>query len=255
MPLATEQEIQSAYRGQKLAGDYVAERFVAPLMAMLHERQVAAVNRVLREERPGRTLEVAPGPGRITREICPRMSARGASGPQTELVCLEYNEGMIAEGRAASGPEVKWVQGNAFELPFGQEFDALYSFRFVRHFHREDRGRLYAQFRKVLQPGGWLVLDAVNEAVSGPLRKANPDDYKIYDKLYRDENELREELKAEGFEVVRLEKVQRWFPLQCRAQVLLGPRSATLCRWTIEALEWLSRGPSLEWIVTARRAE
>ncbi len=274
MTLATETEIQSAYRGSEVAGQYVAQRFIAPLMAMLHERQVAAVNRVLREARPGRTLEVAPGPGRITREICPLgsargasglhgasacgasglHSARGASGLQTELTCLEYNEGMIGEGRAACGEKVRWVQGNAFELPFGQEFDALYSFRFVRHFHRTDRARLYEQFRKVLVPGGWLVIDAVNEAVSGPLRRANPEAYPIYDKLYRDEAELRGELADEGFSVVRLQRVQRAFGWQSRAQVLLGPRSRRLCRWTIEALERLPFGANLEWIVTARRA-
>jgi ubiquinone/menaquinone biosynthesis C-methylase UbiE len=115
-------------------------------------------------------LEVAPGPGRITRDVA----------PAGELVCLEYNEGMIAEGRRCCGEHVRWVQGNAFELPFGEgEFGFAYSFRFVRHFHRADRDRLYAQLRRVLEPGGWLVMDAVNARVSAPIRDANPEAYPI----------------------------------------------------------------------------
>jgi ubiquinone/menaquinone biosynthesis C-methylase UbiE len=244
MSASTENEIQSAYRGSETAQKYVAERFVSELYRLLHERQVCAVQRVMDEARPNRTLEVAPGPGRLTRDV----------RPTGELVCLEYNEGMIAEGKAACPSSVKWIQGNAFELPFGQQFDFLYSFRFVRHFHREDRGRLYEQFRKVLRPGGWLVLDAVNQVVSEPLRQANPAAYPIYDKLYRNEEELRTELAEGGFEVERIVPVQRWFGPQSKAQMLLGPRSRLLCRWAIRTLERMRRGPALEWIVTCRRA-
>src|SRR5438093_11576510 len=108
MILATENEIQHAYSGQEKAAHYVEQRFVAPLMELLHERQVGAVNRVMDEQKPQRTLEVAPGPGRLT----------SAVRPPGELVCLEYNEGMIAEGRPLCDPAVDWVQGNAFDLPF-----------------------------------------------------------------------------------------------------------------------------------------
>ncbi|MBI1903229.1 MAG: methyltransferase domain-containing protein [Planctomycetia bacterium] len=243
MPLATEREIQQSYREPLAAQRYVQNRFASELMALLHERQVAAVNRVMGVAKPQRTLEVAPGPGRVTRDV----------RPAGELVCLEFNEGMIAEGRRCCGDDVRWIRGNAFELPFQDgEFDFAYSFRFVRHFHRDDRSRLYAELRRVLQPEGLLVLDAVNARVSGPLREANPEAYPIYDKLYRNEAELRQELAEAGFDTLSIEPVQRWFSLQYKAQVLLGPRSRRLCRWTIRTLEHLRRGPALEWIVTAR---
>ncbi|MCH8147029.1 MAG: hypothetical protein IH987_03425, partial [Planctomycetes bacterium] len=69
MPLATELEIQESYQDRAVAERYVAKRFANELMGMLHERQVAAVDRVMRAEGPGRTLEVAPGPGRWTRDV------------------------------------------------------------------------------------------------------------------------------------------------------------------------------------------
>ena len=242
--LSTEQEIQAAYSASERAKAYVNCRFSYPLMELLHERQVGAVNRIMRRWQPRRSLEVAPGPGRLTRDVA----------PAGELACLEFNEGMIAEGRRACGPAVQWMQGNAFELPFEQEFDFLYSFRFVRHFHRDDRRRLYEQFRGVLKPGGWLMLDAVNAAVSAPLRAAHPGDYPIYDKLYESEEELRSEMQEAGFDVVQVDPVQRWFNLQSRVQVMIGPRSRWLCRCLIQTLESLRRGPALEWIVTCRRA-
>lgn len=244
MTLATELEIQQSYRDPLAAERYVEDRFASELMALLHQRQVAAVNRVMHEAKPPRTLEVAPGPGRVTRDVM----------PPGELVCLEFNESMIDQGRRSCAAPVRWVRGNAFDLPFQDgEFDFAYSFRFVRHFHREDRNRLYAELRRVLQPGGRLVLDAVNARVSAPLREADPQAYPIYDKLYADEAELRRELTEAGFEPLRIEPVQRWFSLQYKAQVLLGPRSRRLCRWAIRTLERLRRGPSLEWIVTARK--
>lgn len=243
MTLATEAEIQQSYQDPVTAQGYVENRFVAPLTRLLHERQVGAVNRAIRGIHPRRTLEVAPGPGRVTRDV----------QNTGELTCLEFNEGMITEGRRCCSERVQWVRGNAFEMPFeAADFDFAYSFRFVRHFHRGDRDRLYAELRRILKPGSLLVLDAVNEQVSGPLRQANPAGYPIYDKLYRDTDELTTELGAAGFEVVRLESVQRWFAMQYRAQVLLGPRSQLLCRLAVQALEHMRRGPALEWIVTCR---
>ncbi|MHB8974342.1 MAG: class I SAM-dependent methyltransferase [Pirellulaceae bacterium] len=244
MVISSEDNIGEAYRDQIVAKEYVERRFDSELNRLLHDRQVRAVRSILDAARPRRSLEIAPGPGRITRDL----------DPPDELVCLELNDGMIAEGRKACRESVQWVQGSAFELPFAQEFDFVYTFRFLRHFHREDRERLYTQIRKVLRPNGSLVIDAVNEQVSEPLRRANPEDYPIYDKLYRTEQELRTELAGAGFEVLQLEPVQRWFPLQYRAQVLLGPRSRWLCRLAIQTLERLRRGPALEWIVTCRRA-
>src|SRR5437660_1434863 len=100
MQLKTEGEIQRAYQGESIAARYIDERFVSELHRLLHDRQVAAVQRTIDRHRPQRVLEIAPGPGRVTRHV-------RAPG---QLVCLEYNEGMIAQGRAACDPGVVWTQ-------------------------------------------------------------------------------------------------------------------------------------------------
>jgi SAM-dependent methyltransferase len=145
------------------------------------------------------------------------------------------------------------VRGDGFRLPFGPAFDLVYSFRFIRHFLRPDRERLYGEVRRVLQPGGHFIMDAVNERVSRPLRQAHPEDYPIYDELYQ-EDALRRELAGAGLQVMTLEPVQKFFGWQSGSQILLGPRANWLNRWVIRALERLPGRNPLEWIVTCRRA-
>jgi SAM-dependent methyltransferase len=243
MALATETEIRGAYESDATAASYVADRFVSELHRLLHDAQVAAVQRVIDRVRPRRALEIAPGPGRATRDI----------RPTGTVVCVEFNQGMIAHGRSACGNGFEWVRGDGFRLPVGSGFDLVYSFRFVRHFHREDRERLYAEIRRVLRPGGYLVIDAVNERVSRPLRDEHPEEYPIYDKLYQPD-ELRDELSSAGFAPVELTPVQKFYRAQLRSQVLLGPRANSVNRLFVRGLERLPKREGLEWIVTCRRA-
>jgi SAM-dependent methyltransferase len=133
---------------------------------------------------------------------------------------------MIEQGCSACGSMPRWVRGDGFQLPFSNVFDLVYSFRFVRHFHSKDRDRLYAEIKRVLRPGGYFLMDAVNDRFSKPLRIAHPEEYPAYDKLYRPE-ELREELNKAGLEPVELFPVQKYFRWQYRSQTFLGPRS----RW------------------------
>jgi ubiquinone/menaquinone biosynthesis C-methylase UbiE len=242
MPIASEAEIQQAYQDDASAARYIEIRFESELNRLLNGRQVAAIQRVLDQAEPHHILEIAPGPGRITRQL----------RPTGRLVCLEYNQSMIEQGRPAVGAPVTWVRGNGFRLPFAEQFDLVYSFRFVRHFHHEDRTRLYSEVKRVLKPGGLFLLDAVNRRVSQPLRNAHPEEYPIYDKLYREE-ELRGELTQAGLEPIAIEPVQRFFTWQSLSQVLIGPRANWLNRWIIRGLERLPRRDGLEWIVTCHR--
>jgi SAM-dependent methyltransferase len=244
MRVSSVEGIRDAYKKQAIAASYFQTRFANELMGLLHGQQVDVVQRIFDQQRPFASLEVAPGPGRITRDL----------KPTGRLICLEYNSEMIREGKAACKNNAHWIRGDAFQLPFQNEFQLVYTFRFIRHFQQADRQRLYAQIRNVLQPGGILILDAVNEKVSGPLREHDPASYPIYDKLYRDPAELTMELNEGGFDLVELLPVQRWYAMQYRAQVLLGPRNRWLCRKVIRLLEQVRRGPSLEWIITCRRA-
>ncbi len=91
MMFATEREIQRVYQDKTAAQEYIDERFASELNLLLHDRQVAAVKTVTGRLGSGRILELAPGPGRVTRDV-----QQGGT-----LVCLDFNEAMIQIGREA----------------------------------------------------------------------------------------------------------------------------------------------------------
>ena len=243
-------QIRDAYRDSGVAGRYVEERFVEPLGALLHARQVAYLTRVLRGLEPQRVLEIAPGPARLTADVAPFL------GPHPVLI--DASAQMLAEARRRLGAEFssrcEFVHGDAFSLPFASTFDCVYTFRLIRHFEQEDRRRLYAQIARVLRPGGSLVFDAVNEEVSAPVRRAaHAEAHRHYDALFQREA-LERELEDAGFRVTDLHGVQRRYSLLSGLQVLVAPRSRLLARTAMEVVDRMGGGPPLEWIVRCVRA-
>ena len=240
-------ELRDAYRDEVVARQYVDTRFREPLGAMLHARQVDALTRLIDATRPRRVLEIAPGPGRLTVDI-----AQAING---QTVLLEASAQMLGEARRRLAGIVRppdLLQGDAFHLPFGRAFDLVYSFRLIRHFMAPERARLYCEIARVLRPGGYLVFDAINEAVSAPLRAhARPGEYEHYDALTRPDV-LEEELRYADLQLVSLEGVQRNYPALSRIQTLVAPRSRAVARMAIELTDRLGGAP-LEWIVTCRR--
>jgi ubiquinone/menaquinone biosynthesis C-methylase UbiE len=239
-------EIRDAYRQDKVARDYIDERFREPLGALLHDRQVSALRRVMSQHKPLSVLEVAPGPARLTKDLSGDLAGFGA--------VMDASAQMLREARRRLGPSTRWkaVQGDAFNLPFREQFDLLYSFRLVRHFDTPDRQALYRQFARVLRPGGLLVFDAVNELVSKPLRERTPDEYQHFDAMFH-LAALRGELEAHGFRPLAFEGVQHRFPLMQQIQILVGPRNRRIARWLLEACDRMPAGEPLEWIVVCQR--
>lgn len=240
-------QIRDAYRKDNVARNYIDERFVEPLGALLHDRQVAALKRVISEHRPASVLEVAPGPARLTTEVANVFTGIGA--------VMDASAQMLSEAKRRLGDASRWrpVQGDAFNLPFGSQFDLVYSFRLVRHFDTSEREALYRQFARVLRPGGLLVFDAVNELVSRELRRHAPEEYKHFDAMFH-LDALRQELEAHGFKPLTFEGVQHRFPALQRIQILVGPRNRRVARWLMEACDRMPAGEPLEWIVVCQRA-
>jgi ubiquinone/menaquinone biosynthesis C-methylase UbiE len=238
-------EVRDAYRSTAVARDYVRERFKEPIGALLHDRQVQAVVSEIEQRRPARILEIAPGPARVTVDVARRVSKR--------WTLVDASRQMLEQARQALG-DGGWplLQGDAFALPVQGNFDLVYSFRFIRHFDSADRRRLYAEIHRLLRPGGALIFDAVNEFVSGPLRRESPSEYPVYDALLRPKG-IRAELQEAGFCEVALEGVQRRYRTLCALQKYVAPRSRTMARGAMEVVDALPGGEPLEWIVTCRR--
>src|SRR5438067_13433404 len=219
-PISTKHGIQEFYDDPDVVGSYIAVRISEPFNTVLHERQVGFLNRVIGDLRPHRVLELAVGPGRLSAEV--------HAAPV--MVGMDGSPNMLAEARrrtGARGLAWRFVRGDGFSLPFATgSFDLVYTLRFIRHFDRSGRETLYRELKRVLRPGGHLVLDAQNRLVSLPHRvKQGLHTYKVYDELWLRE-ELIADLEGAGLVPRRVEGVMRRFtpPPRLNRRRYLPPR-------------------------------
>jgi demethylmenaquinone methyltransferase / 2-methoxy-6-polyprenyl-1,4-benzoquinol methylase len=108
--------------------------------------------------RPGEdVLEVATGTGVQLVRLASANHGGRTSG-------VEISEGMLAQTRqrldhAGLAGQVEVIEGSALELPFADEsFDLVVNGYMLDLLPRDDIPRALAQFKRVLRPGGRLVL-------------------------------------------------------------------------------------------------
>jgi len=112
-------------------------------------------------------LEVGCGNGMIWRENLERVP------PCWRLTLTDLSEGMVAEARGALGDRARYAVSGVEELPFEDEsFDAVIANHML--FHVEDRGRAFAEIRRVLRAGGTFVSTTVGRDHLRELRELAP---------------------------------------------------------------------------------
>lgn len=246
MSLQKPAEIQAYYRDGEVVARYLERRTAQPLNGTLHDAQVRFLRQVVAERAPQRVVEIAPGPARLTSEL---------SIPGVGLA-VEFSDGMLAIARQRVA-DTRWrfVRGDAFHLPVTDGCaDLVYAFRFVRRFQPAQRQQLYAGIRRILRPGGALVLDAQNRAIALPHREAKGlDRYPVYDALY-DRDELVAELGSAGFRVTRVASVMKHFRIQQQLNRLRLVGLDALARGLIRALEMIPSNNPSTWIVLSEVA-
>lgn len=125
--------------------------------------------------RPGeRVLDVGCGSGRLVPLILE------AVGSGASLVELDFAPGMVEQARRKTDdPRVTFQVGDAHDLPFPDgDFDRVIALALLPHL--DDPGMALREFRRVLKPGGWLViahqlgreaLDRLHGESSKPVRR------------------------------------------------------------------------------------
>src|SRR5213594_1107015 len=63
------QGVAALYQDVEVAESYIQKRFSHSWSRLLHQKQVAEVNRVLQSWQPASVLEIAPGPARIAADL------------------------------------------------------------------------------------------------------------------------------------------------------------------------------------------
>jgi SAM-dependent methyltransferase len=164
-----------------------------PFLFELHRAMLRLLERLFRARFPAGGLVLDAGCGRsLFTEIRPDWPFRVVAG--------DVDLDLIASRRAAF-PQVLWLVSGADVLPFRDgAFDGLFAGELVEHL--EDPRKGLREFRRVLRPGGTLVLTTPNRLrlanlVDGSERPYGPDHLS---ELSHDE--LAALLPAEGFDVV-----------------------------------------------------
>lgn len=247
--------VSKLYEDGRVAGEYLAQRGQFSWQRLLHQLQTAVLQREIAATRPNSVLELAPGPAR---------HAVGLAGIR-QGVMLENSTAMIkiAQERLKQARLDRiWsvVQGSAFELDIlGDQnpFDLVYSFRFIRHFDRDERRALYSGIRSRLRTNGTLVFDVVNKRVRDRLdtrtAPAAQSALPVFDMTYEPDS-FRTEMNAAGFAVRALVPVIGHFQLQSTISHKLDAVAPALSRGLIGAIERIPATQPLEWVAVCSKS-
>lgn len=145
-----------------------------------------------------RVLDVGGGIGGTARLLAEKQGCFVTVLDLTEEYC---RAGEMLTRRTGLDDRVTFQHGSALEMPFP---DALFESVWTQHssMNIEDKGRLYREIRRVLQPGGRLALYEVMEGEGGPVHFPVPwaDDARI--SFLRRPEDVREMVIAAGLREV-----------------------------------------------------
>lgn len=210
------QSVTTVVRGKAVnttfSGDIPAnyDRYLGPLF---FEPYAFEVGRRIATIRPSRLLELACGSGRVTKRLCESLEGVGV------VTATDISPAMIEEARRnVSADNVEWNVVDAMDLPYpDNSFDAVvcqFGIMFV-----PDRVRAYMEARRVLKPGGTVLVSSWDSLEANPiaqppnelLHQFFPDNTPRFYEIpfsYNDESIMRHEFKDAGFEEVTIELVQ-----------------------------------------------
>jgi len=186
----------------------IYDRHLSYMFAPYAEELVARVPR----DEGLRVLELAAGTGIVTKPL------REALPGSSSLVATDLNDAMIDYAKGAvPGDGIEWRQADAQALPFEDEsFDAAvcaFGFMFL-----PDKVQGWREARRVLRPGGTLLANVWASRDENPVPRViherlgelfpdNPPPFLDTPYGYHDEERLRADLAAAGWDDARLDDV------------------------------------------------
>lgn len=135
--------------------------------------------------------------------------------PEADVTVIDITENMLEKLKQRSfASHVTTICGDFFEVPFGENYDAVISTSALHHFKKEEKMRLYKKIFECLRNNGEFIncdyIALTQEIEDEQLYELehNIDDDKHIDIPLTVENEL-EILKAVGFEEVTSSNVDK----------------------------------------------
>jgi len=147
-----------------------------------------------------RLLDVGSGIGGPARYMAHRFGCRVTGIDLTAEFCDAARHLTQLLGLEA---KVDYQQGDALKMPFADgTFDGAYSMNVSMNI--ADKPALYREIRRVLKPGGWLMLSELAKGPGAPLDYPTPWAATASESFLATPEETKTGLEAAGFEVLEL---------------------------------------------------
>lgn len=157
-PIADKSLIASQFGGASKTYDGASR-----LQRIMGEEMLDVLKLIGDDLRPRRILDLGCGTGRFTRKI--------AQIWPCQVTGVDLSPGMIGQASEQSGRAVEWLVADAESLPFpSNSCDVVFSNLMVQWC--DDPRTVFAECRRVLKPGGRLVLSTLLDGTLAELKQA-----------------------------------------------------------------------------------
>ncbi|MBW4933887.1 malonyl-ACP O-methyltransferase BioC [Marinobacter sp. F4206] len=134
------------------------------LQRLMGEVMLRSLATASEDGRPLRVLDLGCGTGWFTRKLAQIQ-------PSSRLTGVDLSPGMVRKAREHGGAEIDWLVADAEALPLpDRSFDMVFSNLMIQWC--ADPGPVLAECRRLLKPGGRLMMSTLLEGTLGELVRA-----------------------------------------------------------------------------------
>src|SRR3989344_5758317 len=203
-------DLREHYNREDISKNYEGLRFSSLAGQIEHIVGINLINSIIEKEKPNLVLEIATGPGRLTKDMKLWNKGIGIDSSSNMLKLTKKN---------VSNPNWKFIKTDVMKMPFKRNyFDMIISFKLLMHFNNEEREKAYKEIGRVLKRNSLFLFDIGNKKYSKPVfikillkiygfffksRQYNKLLPPIYNTLVT-RDELIKELKNNNFDVVKI---------------------------------------------------
>ena len=175
-----------------------------------HLIEINLINSIIKKEKPKLVLEIATGPGRLTKDIKLWSKGIGIDSSNNMLRLAKKN---------LNNSNWKFMKADVLKMPFKRNyFDMIISFKLIMHFNDKERENAYKEIRRILKKNSYFLFDIGNKKYTKPnLIKFLLKVYRFFFKIREDNkllppihnalitrDELIKELKRNKFSIVKI---------------------------------------------------